>query len=72
MKNKNIEDEPEFTNLLADFGLRKSVLQLTLENPADVSVLDRILNKQDGNLTSSQRVWIQTLIDRNGRAWNID
>jgi hypothetical protein len=72
MKNKNNEDEPEFTNLLADFGLRKSVLQLTLENPTDASVLDRILNKQDGNLTISQRVWIQTLIDRNGRAWNID
>ena len=69
MKTK-IEEEPELTNLLSDFGLRKAVLQLTLENPDDEKSLTRMLNTQDGNLSKSQRVWIQALIDRNGKTWN--
>jgi hypothetical protein len=67
---KQPEPEPKFLNLLSDVELRKSVSLLTLENSSDQKALNRILNTQDGNLTDSQRTWIQRLIDRNGKTWD--
>jgi hypothetical protein len=72
MKEKNKEEEAEFTNLLSDVELRASAAKLVLENPSDEKVLKIILDKQDNTLTDFQRSWIKALIKRNGKAWNIE
>ena len=63
---------PIFSIEETDEFLKDVLRGLEIENPADIRSLDIILNQKGGGLSKNQRVWMHTLMDRDGKRFPLD